>query len=155
MGLFNKMVNYVTGGSAVVDVHIEGANLTSPFNVTVSAEIKKQDLNADHVYLLIRCQDVRLAGYVPEDQVSTDNERILQEMNEWTFDTLFKTEVEVSGSDVLHSGKTYTWDVELDLSEAEKVSFDSQGHKIIWEVQAAIDVPGNDPDSGWVEFLVK
>ena len=153
MGLFNKIVNYMTGGSAHVDVDINNANLKSPFPVQITAKITDDNLNMDSVYLIIRCQDARLDGYSEEETV-TDNERILKELNEWVFDTNFETRIEVSGPSELVAGEQYEWEVQVNLMEAEKVSFDSEGRKVIWEVQAGIDVPGNDPDSGWVEFIV-
>ncbi len=154
MGLLHKILHYVTGGSAEVDVDIENANLDKPFPVKITAEIKDNDLNIDSVYLLFRCQDARLDGY-SESGPETDNERILRELNEWVFDTVYETRIDISGEGTLKGGEDYSWDTMVDLSECDEKSYDSPGRRVIWEVQAGIDIPGNDPDSGWVEFQVK
>lgn len=154
MGLFKRLVNYVTGGSAHVDVDIENAQLSTPFKVQIAAEIGNMDIDMDNVYLNIRCTEGKLVGFVEEDKIVTDNERILQELNEWNIDTIYKKKVEVTGAGVLKAGENYSWEVEVDLSDAEKKTFKSAGYEIRWQLQAAIDVTGNDPDSGWVHFDV-
>ena len=154
MGLFSKMVNYVTGGSAQVDVDIDDASLSTPFSARVTAEIHDDNLKIEKVYLRFRCTEGKLAGYIEEDKITTDNERILQEMNEWDIKTIFRTDVDVVGETELVSGESYQWTTQVDLSEAEFPSKKTDGYEIRWEVQAGIDVPGNDPDSGWVKIDV-
>lgn len=154
MGLFKRMINYVTGGSAQVDVEINDAQLSRPFKVGVTAEVQIEHLQMEKVYLLFRCTEGKLAGYIEGGKAETDNERILQELNEWDVKTLYKKEVEVTGPSELVSGETYSWEVDVDLSDADSPSVKSEGYEIRWQVQGAIDVPGNDPDSGWVTFEV-
>jgi len=156
MGFFNKMINYMTGFSAEVGVEINGANLKDPFPVGVKAKILQDDLNMDKVYMHIRCLEEKLANYSSGgSEPETDNEKILSELNEWDKTTIFKKTVDVAPKGVLKSGETYDWSVLVDLTDASKPSQKSENHIIRWEVWAGIDVPGNDPDSGWVEFDVR
>ncbi|MDH5400480.1 MAG: hypothetical protein OEX02_20160 [Cyclobacteriaceae bacterium] len=154
MGLFNKILNYVTGGSARVDIDIPQASISIPFPATVKAAITEHDLQADKVYLLIRCQEHKKSFQPAKDGKLTDNEKILSELDEWDTETIYRKKVDVAPAQLLKKGNTYSWDVAIDLTDAKKPTMQDGEYKITWEFHAAIDVPGNDPDSGWVALTV-
>ena len=156
MGFLNKMINYMTGFSAEVGVEIDNANLKAPFTVGIKAKVLQDDLFMEKVYMHIRCQEEKLANYdFDGKEPETDNEKILKEMEEWDKKIIFKKSLDVAPKGVLKSGETYEWSVTIDLTEASKPTQKTENHVIKWEVWAGIDVPGNDPDSGWIEFEVK
>lgn len=155
MGIFNKIVDYVTGGSAEVNVDISKASVQEPFTAKIAAKISKNTLHVDKVYLLIRCKEGKLNRIVPTDgQPLTDNEKILNEMEDWDEKILFEKEFKVSGSAELKKEKSYNWEVKIDITEHPVTSEKTEDHFVQWEAQAGLDVPGNDPDSGWKEFKV-
>ena len=156
MGIFNKLINYMTGFSAEVGVEIDNANLKAPFPVGIKAKVLQDDLNMEKVYMHIRCREEKLADFhIKSKEPETDNEKILREMQEWDKNTIYKKVIEVAPKGVLKSGKSYDWTVSVDITDASKPSRKEENHVIRWEVWAGIDVPGNDPDSGWIEFEVK
>ncbi|MDH5599480.1 MAG: hypothetical protein OEY34_10170 [Cyclobacteriaceae bacterium] len=156
MGIFSKIANFVTGGSAEVAVEIDNATLKEPFRAKISASIHNDDLNMERVYLLIRCVEEKQEEFKAEENQSiTDNERILRDMNEWDREVIYKKELNVADKMVLKSGSKYNWESTVDLAGAEFPSKKEDKHHILWQIQAGIDVPGNDPDSGWIEFDVK
>ena len=153
MGIFNRMIDFVTGGSAEVDVEIRNANLTEPFKVTVKADIGSEDIQCEKVYLLIRCQKIEKENYQAADESNmTDNEIILQESADWITETTYKSEIQVAPSMKLERGKSYEWDVQVDISAHDTPSETTPTRRIKWQVQGGIDVPGNDPDSAAFYF---
>lgn len=156
MGLFSKLINYMTGGSAEVKVEIQNANLSSPFPVSVSAKIHDHDLQCEKIYILIRCTEKKKEVFKPVDGENlTDNEKIVQEMDNWESEVLYENEIQVAPKCLLKNGVKYNWPLHIDLTNQSMPTVHGKNHKVIWEVQGAIDVAGNDPDSGWVEFDVK
>ena len=155
MGIFNKLLDFLTGGSADVSVDLTNASISKPFTINVSANIGSDDLNCRNVYIIIRCIEETLESYGPKNsKTMTDNEKILSQMNDWVSDTLYYKQFNITDSCILKKGQKYSWEKEIELVEATKVSLDTKDHKILWQAQAGIDVHGNDPDSGWVDFIV-
>ncbi len=153
MSIFNKLVDFVTGGSAEVEIDLKEATLNKPFSVKVTAKGLHNNVDIDRVYLLIRCREGKIIEFKATDnQPLTDNEKILNEMKEWDVDTVAEMDHTVSGKEELKKGKNYEWSSIVDLSKYDKVSVSGEKHFVKWEVQAGLDVPGNDPDSGWQEF---
>ncbi len=156
MGIFNKLLDFITGGSAEVTVDMNNATISSSFNVQVHAIIGDSDLDCRNVYLKIRCIEETLESYGPKNtEKMTDNEKILSEMKDWISDTIYNKQFNITNSCILKKGKAYDWESEIDITDASKASASSKDHRVIWQVQAGIDVHGNDPDSGWVDFQVE
>ncbi len=66
----------------------------------------------------------------------------------------FTVEVQLAGAEKLSAGETYTWNGEIRLPAGAPPSFQSKHMKHSIEIQAGIDAPGNDPDSGWIEVHI-
>lgn len=155
MGLLKKLVHFVTGGGTDVSINVENPTLSNPFNLNITAIPKQSTLNCRKVYLLIRCKEEKIQEFKPLDENNmTDNEKILSEMREWDSNITFSDEIIISGECKLNKDETYSWSTEINLNGAGEPSKNEKNHRIIWEVQAGIDVSGNDPDSGWIEIMV-
>lgn len=153
MGIFSKILNYVTGGSAKVGIQLDGPRLSGPFRVQISAEVLNDDLNCERVYLLVRCIEKKLDAYKPENEADmTDNEKILQQMAEWDENEIYHSEIEIAPASMIKKGEKCQWVKEINLEGKGKPSLKSPNHQVIWQFQAGLDIPGNDPDSGWMEF---
>ena len=149
MGVLDKIISYVTGNSAKIDLFIPQASLNSPFRASIKAFINDHDIEADYVYLNIQCMEAKKAYIPPKEGKLTDNEKMLSELNEWNTKILFKKKIEVARHLLLKKGLEYSWDTTIDLSGAEKASTHGETCKIIWKFQAAINMFGINPDSGW------
>lgn len=155
MGLFKKLVHYVTGAGTDVSINVENATLSQPFNLSITATPKQGNLQCRKVYVLIRCKEEKLQEFKPLDENNmTDNEKILSEMQEWDSEIIYSNEIQVSDECTLNQGESYSWTTEINLNNEGNASKNDNNHRITWQVQAGIDVSGNDPDSGWVEIQV-
>lgn len=155
MSILNKLVNYVTGGSAEVHMNLDEATLKKPFNAKVKAKIFRDTIKVERVYILIRCLEGKLIEFeAKDDRPLTDNEKILNQMKEWNIKTIAEVEHIVSGRQKLAKDEIFEWETTIDLTKQTKLSVNEDKYFIKWEAQAGLDVPGNDPDSGWQEFKV-
>ncbi len=149
MGFFDKlkaMKNAVTGGAAKVEVETgDGAELGEPFAVKVRATAKA-DLNISSVYVIVRA--------VEQVTVPDERGRIPDEIH-GEYET-FEDRVEVTGAQELKAGEQYEWECEITLSDDDcNPTFDGEICQHIWQIQAGLDAKGNDPDSGWVHFVIE
>lgn len=150
MGLFDKIkqaANFVTGGGASVTVAPMGSEFdkNSPIRVRVTAQIKDAAMNATSVYLSIRARE-----YVSlRKSINGKTENIHEDHISFTH------KVEIPLTAELPGNSTHDWEMEFSLpSNAQPTFHGTMGH-MVWEVMGALDVKGNDPDSGWVEIRVR
>jgi len=150
MGLFDKLkqaANFVTGGGATVTITPEGSEFdkTSTIRVRVSALIKDAPLEATSVYLEIRSREyVSLRKNINGKSENINEDHIS-----------YSTKVQNVITGTLEGKQSYDWTLEFSLpSNAQPTFHGTMGHQV-WEIKGAIDVKGNDPDSGWVEIRVR
>ena len=150
MGFFDKlksMKNAITGGSAKVQLSIDGDDLElgKPFAVHITAEAKA-DVKATAVYILVRSTE--------STHATDDNGRISKEVvGEME---VYNHRFDVEGPQELKAGETYEWTAEICLPDDgdARATYDGEIMNHDWEVQAGLDVKGNDPDSGWLGFEI-
>jgi hypothetical protein len=156
MGFFDKLkavTNFITGGGAIVTVQTleQVTAVDKPFAILVRVAVKDTDLSARRIYLQIRATE-----QVHVDDVDTDFERDGRiESRRESIDrsvVTYQTEIEVAGSQTLQANQVYEFETEILLPDDVNPSYYGQNARHIWEVYAAVDVTGNDPDSGWHEF---
>ncbi|MGN7613723.1 hypothetical protein ACQZV8_16750 [Magnetococcales bacterium HHB-1] len=143
-----KAVNFVTGGGAEVTLDfLDAPNLQTPFRVQVSATAT-QALDVEKAYIELLCQEE-----IETERVNRDGE---EEEHEQTR-TLFSETWPISGAFMMQEGERVVFETEIDLSSfnlppSYEVKGWDQEYEIEWKIFAGLDVPGNDPDSGWIEF---
>lgn len=152
MGLFSKLVNKITGGGARVTVMPENPTLSGKFKVTVKAVISDNDLNVNNVYLKIRSiEKARVKNvYFPATSVHPATTKDITGEEE-----IFKAEYLIDNAKTLMAGQEYTWEYELELPSGALPTFTGRNISHEWEMLAGLDVPGNNPDSGWQKFEVR
>ncbi len=150
MGLFDKLkqaTNFITGGGANVTIAPEGSEFdkAAPIKVRVTAQVKDAPLAATAVYL-----DIRAREYVSlRKSINGKTENIHEDHVSYTH------KVQAAITDALEGSKSYDWEMEFTLpSNAQPTFHGTMGHQV-WEVKGALDVKGNDPDSGWIEIRVR
>lgn len=147
MGLLDSLKsakNYITGGSAEITVSMpEEIEIGHAFDVHVACKALA-DITPKKVYIILQSVErVKVEGY-DFDDAEYERKRMVT--------TMYNDEVEIVGEQSMQEGKTYEWDISLTIPDDAECTYNGKNATHTWRLQAAIDVPGNDPDSGWVEF---
>jgi hypothetical protein len=134
MGFFKDLKNKVTGGAATVNVTVPAAQRGRAVPVQVQATAKANG-KASAVYLLVRatesCEFKKDGEKIGESKVS------------------YESRIQIAGAQELKEGQTYTWSGQLELPVNTNPTLRGSLIDHCWEVQAGLDMTGNDPDSGW------
>ena len=147
MGFFSNLKNAVTGGAAEIQLQCQGAQRGQVAWVQITAQAKSSG-NVSNVYLLIRAIERAEAQDTDWEDGHSHRETVRS-----TY-TSFEHRLQVAGPFQLVEGQHYQWQAQIQLPQNVGPSF--QGHIISheWQLQAGLDMPGNDPDTGWISIQV-
>ncbi len=147
MGFFNNLVNKLTGGGAKVGLEVSGNKLNEPITVKITATVADAELKISKVYLHVKAVEHCRVRNV---QVASGSGTNTQDVNgtESTFDQEFTIE----GAQTLAANQTYTWTKQITLPGGALPTFIGKNAQHEWEFVGALDVSGNDPDSGWLKI---
>lgn len=140
MGFFSDLKNKVTGGGATVRLSVPAVRRGQPAQVQVQAQAKANG-KVNAVYLLIRA--VESASWKGENNTTVSNTK-----------TSYENKVQIAGAFELKEGQTYDFTGQIELPANVNGSLRGSLINHTWEVQAGLDMTGNDPDSGWVALDV-
>jgi hypothetical protein len=139
MGFFGDLKNKVTGGAATVRVNVPTARRGQQVPVKVQATAKANG-KVSAVYLLVRATE--------NAEFKAEGEKVKGSK------VSFETRVNIAGAQEIQQGQTYDWDGLLELPINTNPTLRGSIIDHTWEIQAGLDMPGNDPDSGWQSFEV-
>jgi hypothetical protein len=151
MGLFDKVKaakNFVTGGGAQLSVQIGQAVPGAPVPVMVSAQVGSAPLSVNQVYVRVRGEEI-IQMTVRDRDDPGDRDRINERTE--TFDQTFQ----ITGPLQLEANSQAQWQGQFQLPPNAAPSYIGRNARHVWSVMAALDIRGNDPDSGWVEFHMR
>lgn len=155
MGLFSKIKNYITGGAAEVSVVYENPKTDGqePMRLFVVANAR-DSCKIKNVYLEIRGMETYKKR---ETRTSTDsNGNVTTTTHDVTTHYKHFERKMVLDEDVqMQEGEERKWLGEFDLPTDALPTYHGKDCFMKWEVFAGLDMPGNDPDSGWVEFFIQ
>ena len=134
MGFFKDLKNKVTGGAATVRVNVPAARRGQQVPVKIQATAKANG-KVSAVYVLVRS--------VENANFKRDGEKISESK------VSFETRVNIAGAMEIKEGQTYDFDGLLELPVNTNPTLRGALIDHTWEVQAGLDMTGNDPDSGW------
>lgn len=147
MGLLSNLKSNLTGDWATVAVHLSPARPGQPAQVAVDVTVKEKPIQVEGVVAKISCSEVvdipgfRAAG-APNPVDVTTNE------------SLFGHEVRLAGPQELAAGSQQRFTGQLALPAHVPASMRGRNARIEWRVLGAVEMKGNDPDSGWQEVTV-
>jgi hypothetical protein len=141
MGFFKNLKNKMTGGAAEVTVEVGIGTRGQAFPITVHA-LAKGAGRVNSVYLLITASE--------HCEFTDSNNNTISSSCE-----TYNTKVTIADGMDLQEGQSYDWQGMLELPEDTNPTFEGEMIQHVWQVQAGLDMPGNDPDSGWVTFEVE
>ncbi|MEQ9301606.1 MAG: hypothetical protein RIF33_23710 [Cyclobacteriaceae bacterium] len=154
MWIFSKIKNFVTGGAAEVKVVFESGETdgSEPLRAFVVATAK-DDCKVKKVYFKIRGREtyIKLVHHHTNDgdgnSTSTHNYETHHEAH-------FESEMVLAEAEEINRGETKKWLAEFDIPDDALATYHGKDVALKWEVFAGLDMPGNDPDSDWVEFVI-
>lgn len=148
MGFFSNLKNAVTGGAASVQLVIPQTARrgdTIPLRVQATA---KSSAKVSAVYVLVRAREhAQLRDTDWQGGKSTT-----ETVHGWR--TSFEQRVTLAGTLQLQEGQTMQWEGTFLIPASALASFHGQMCEHVWELQAGLDMTGNDPDSGWQPIIV-
>lgn len=149
MGFLDKIKsakNFVTGGGAKVQIQIPGnATRGETVPVLVKAQVAGAPLKVTKVYILVRAREnVSLSIRHDGDKVHVNEDH-----------ETFSQEFAVTGPLNLEAESQNEWSADIQLPTNVAGSYRGHNSNHLWEFKAALDVKGNDPDSGWQELPVQ
>ncbi len=156
MGFWDKVKavkNMVTGGGAKVYVEVVEPSLEEPFIVKVKAVVGDADVKIDKVYLKIRGLESTTVRNVEVarqngDMIDVDHRDVSGS------EVTYNIDINVSGPEQLRANGEYEWEKEVQLPTNALSTYNGINAEHQWQMFAALDAFGNDPDSGWVSFEV-
>ena len=147
MGFLNKVKNAVTGGEAEVHVEVGDAQPGESVPVKVQARAKGE-AEFSSVYLLVRATEKAEFTEVDFDDDGFDRDK--EKGTKVVFDERF----DIAGGGEMEEGDELNWEATFDLPASANPTFRGEIIANEWTIQAGLDAPGNDPDSGWQTFTV-
>lgn len=152
MGFMDKLKslkNAITGGGAKISLQMD--RTIAPGDrvaVTVHCQVEGAPVSATKVYVAVRAVETVNLVHRDRDQRG-DRDRVHDT------ETTFSKEFTIHGAVNLPANSTHEWRGEIQLPTNVQPTYRGKHAKHEWEVLAAIDVAGNDPDSGWVDISVR
>ncbi|MFO0552250.1 MAG: hypothetical protein U0271_27940 [Polyangiaceae bacterium] len=147
MGFFSNLKNAVTGGAATVQVQAPPVQRGTPAMVQIWAQAKSSG-SVNGVYLLVRAVEHAQVRDTDYNNGSVRTETVRNTHTAWEY------RIPVAGPFQMAEGQQMNWQASLQLPTNIGPSFQGQTISHVWEVQAGLDMTGNDPDSGWVQLQV-
>jgi len=150
MGIMDKLksaANFVTGGGAEINISMpEEVEMGTPFQINIKC-LAKNDINPKRVYVKLQSvENVEVEDRDYDEDGDTDYEYIHRQS------VIFDEEYDIEGELSLSEGEEKTWDKEVVVPDEAQCTYEGVHAKHQWRLQVGLDVPGNDPDSGWVYF---
>lgn len=140
MGFFKDLKNKITGGAATVRVSVPASRRGASIPVQVQAQAKANG-KVSAVYLLVRATEN--ASFKDSNNEKVSGSKVS-----------YENRVMIAGAQDLKEGETYNWEGQFELPPNANPTLRGAIIDHTWEVQAGLDMPGNDPDSGWQSFDV-
>ena len=147
MGFLSNIKNAVTGGAVKVQVQCPAVQRGTAAMIQIYGQAEAAG-NVNGVYLLVRATErCELSDTDWEDGYQS-TETVRGNHVSW------EHRIPVAGAFQMQQGQQMQWQVPLQLPPNVGPSF--EGHMIshTWEIQAGLDMTGNDPDSGWQAIQV-
>jgi hypothetical protein len=147
MGFFKDLKDSLTGGAVTVQVEAPAAQRGTAFTVRVHATASS-DVRITAVYLLLRATE---KAHVKDNHPGDSRSRpgLVEGRH-----VSYEKRLPVAGAQDLREGQSCTWDAEVELPHNVNPSLNGHMIEHVWEIQAALDMSGNDPDSGWQPLSV-
>lgn len=149
MGLFDKLkgaVNAVTGGAATVTMQYQPqmGMPGQPIQVQVTATSTGAEVKSQGIYI-----DLRGTEHV-YIKAGVGNVQSEVRLSEQTFEQSFQ----IAPAFVLPAGQTMTFEGGFQIPAQIQPTYEGPYAEHSWEIRGRVEAFGNDPDTGFLPFLV-
>lgn len=156
MGFLDKLKqakNFITGGGADVSINFDSdtVGLGETLKITIMVAVKDADLNMDKAYIKVRSTEKVSVTDRDFDDGRTRTEQVRDSVKTWEQEIA----LEDVGAQKLEANQSYTWEGEVEIPDHVEPSYRGKNAQHKYEIFVGLDVPGNDPDSGWQPFTVR
>lgn len=156
MGFLDKLkaaAKFVTGGGAKVILEVDNPCIGQPMTVKIQAAISDADMKIQRVYLQIRATE---QVTIPRVKVAKEEDGTIVSVEEAVSEEVqtFNQETNVTGPLTLSAKQIYNWQTEVTLPVGLSPSYYGRNANHRYYFLAALDAPGTDPGSGWVEVRI-
>jgi hypothetical protein len=150
MGFFDKLkgaMNFVTGGAAKVTIEVtpQVAFPGEPLQVRVTATSTGPAISSGGVFVDVAAHE-QLS--IPENALGNNNPHISH--TKQTFSQSFQ----IAAPFQLGPGQTGQWMGQVVLPPQAQPTYDGPFADHDWGIRGRVEMRGNDPDSGFVKFVV-
>lgn len=154
MGLMDSLksaTDFITGGAAEVSVHCKEFNVYEPIHVRIHVTVDQRDIHPEEVYLYVAGIHEQKYTEIEEyyDEHGHLDSRAVEHVERETFHNV---KISVASKPRLDSGQSYSYEVEIEIPEECPEPFIANGERVYYSLFAGLDLPGNDPDSGYLYF---
>lgn len=154
MGLFDAIkgvVKSATGTWADLTLSTNPAARGRKMAVTVNVSVRADPIDPSRVYIGLRCkEEVEIKGYsVPVEQ-GQPAKTIDVKKDEWLLDK----KITIAPGQHMDASSHHTINGEVDIPADMPASFKGKNARVTWYATAALELPANNPDSGWKEIVV-
>lgn len=155
MGFFSDLKNNLTGSWADVSITTSPAKRGESASFTVQVNVKDKAIDVNKIYVKVQCvenveiRNVRTNSGTSQGSTSGSNTTTAR-ANE----TLFDQEIQVASATQLGANSQQSFEASVQLPAHMPPTFAGRNARIEWKVMAAVDMKGNDPDSGYQTFEV-
>ena len=154
MGLLSNLKNSLTGGWADVAIdHGEGRR-GEPLAVTVHVAVRSSAIEVSDVYLRLECHEIveidnhRVSDRDADGGLEVDHVDIRRD------ERLFERRVSLARGVSMDAESQQAYETQIELPAHLPPTYTGRHARIRWRALAALDMKGNDPDSGWQEIPV-
>ncbi len=162
MGFLSDLKNNLTGSWADVSVTATPATRGQSTTITVHVNVKDNAIEINKVTAKVQCIEIVEVHNVRTTSAvgSSSQAKIGQPSPPATSGTakatenLFDQEVPVAQAQQLAANSQQSFEATFQIPAHLPPSFTGRNARIEWKVMAAVDMKGNDPDSGWQVFEV-
>lgn len=148
MGFFSNLKNAVTGGAATVAIDVPSSAArgdTIPIKVSATA---KSAADAKSVYVIIRASEHAELRDTDYSGGRSTTEVVHGQRTSFEHKLVLATGVKLA------AGQTGAWEGAFQIPTQTNPTYQGQIIRHVWQIQAGLEMTGNDPDSGWQTIQV-
>jgi hypothetical protein len=160
MGFFSKLKANLTGSWADVTIVANDATRGETATVTVNVAVRDQEISVDSIVVTLRCnEEISIPNYRASVKMQTNgqagNSTASGSINVNHTETIHEEEVTVDSNVNFAANEKRSFQAIFQLPAHLPATFEGRNAGYVWEAYAALEMKGNDPDTGWKEIRVR
>ena len=136
------------GGGATVGVEFGGEpRMGASVPVTVHVKVEDAPITPARIYVIVQGQETVELVHTDHEHGHMDRDHVRR------VTTTFHEEITIQDGPLqLAANSQHAFEGEIQIPEQCESTYHGNHARHVWMISGGVDVPGNDPDSGWVTF---